>query len=301
MNPAHSDKPPRRPILGAHMSIAGGYHEAVERAHRAGCDCVQLFTKNNNQWRAKEIEPDEVREFQGALSRRRITHPLSHSSYLINLASPNDELWKKSIDAFVVEIQRAAVLGIPWVVLHPGASMDSGEKAGLKRVIRALREVLKQTRSDATGCLLETTAGQGTCLGHSFEHLATILDGVPDTSRLGVCLDTCHVFAAGYAMDTQEAYDRMMGSCATLIGLDRIKAFHLNDSRRELGCRVDRHDHIGRGQLGKESFRLLLNDPRFREIPMYLETPKGEENGRDLDKINLATLRRLCARRTAAC
>ena len=294
--PAKNAATPRRPILGAHMSIAGGYFEAVERAHRAGCDCVQIFTKNNNQWNARPIDSEEIEAFRGALAKRGVGHPLSHSSYLINLASPDDPLWRKSIDAMVVELRRAAQLGIPYVVLHPGASTTSSEKAGLRRVTKALNEVFRQTRKQGAGVLLETTAGQGTCLGHAFEHLAEILDRSQSPERLGVCLDTCHVFAAGHALSDQAAYERLMDRFDDSIGLDRIKAFHLNDSKRELGSRVDRHDHIGRGHVGVEGFRLLVNDPRFHEVPMYLETPKGEEKGRDLDRINLAKLRRLVAR-----
>ena len=262
-------------ILGAHMSIAGGYYKAVEAAHRVGCDCVQLFTKNNNQWRAKEITQADADRFRSALAERQIAHPISHDSYLINLASPDKQLWKKSIDAFVVELQRAEQLGIPYVVTHPGAYTSSTESRGLKAIIRALNEVHRQTRRLTAQCLLETTAGQGTNLGWQFEHLATILDGVRDPERLGICFDTCHVFAAGYSMTSEKDYKSTMRTFNRLIGVKQIKAFHLNDSKRELGSRVDRHEHIGRGHLGIEPFRHLLNDRRFRKVPMYLETPKG--------------------------
>ena len=280
-------------ILGAHQSIAGGYYRAVEGAKTRGCDCVQLFTKNNNQWRAKEITREEASRFRNALAELGITHPLSHDCYLINLASADRALWKKSIDAFVIELLRADQLGIPFVVTHPGAYTTGTESSGLTRVIAALNEVNRQTRGGQARCLLETTAGQGTSLGWRFEHLATILDGVDNPEKLGVCVDTCHIFAAGYPLADPREYRRTMRQFDQIVGIRQIHAFHLNDSKRGLGTRVDRHEHIGRGKLGLASFRNLLTDRRFRRIPMYLETPKGEENGVDLDVINLRTLRGL--------
>jgi deoxyribonuclease-4 len=275
------------------MSIAGGYYKAVEAAERAGCDCVQLFTKNNNQWRAKEISDDEAARFRSSLVELGISHPIAHDSYLINLASPDRELWKKSVDSFIVEMQRAEQLGIPYVVTHPGSYTTSTEARGLRAVIRALNEVHRQCKGFSVRCLLETTAGQGTNLGWRFEHLAAILEGVKDPDRLGVCFDTCHVFSAGYPLGTEKEYKATMRELNTVIGVKQIKAFHLNDSKRELGARVDRHAHIGRGAMGTEPFRLLLADRRFARVPMYLETPKGQENGEDLDVINLRTLRGL--------
>jgi len=280
-------------ILGAHMSMAGGYHRAVERAASCGCECVQLFTKNNTQWRAKEITPDEAGRFRAALAESRIAHPIAHDSYLVNLASPDNALWRKSIDAFVVELHRAETLGIPYVVTHPGAYTTSSEARGLRRIVRALDEVHRQTRGIAARCLLETTAGQGSSLGWQFEQLASILDRVKDPDRLGVCFDTCHVFAAGYPLGTKKEYAETMRAFDAVVGLERIKAFHLNDSLRPLGSRVDRHAHIGRGEMGRGPFRRLLADRRFRKTPMYLETPKGEENGVELDVVNLRLLRRL--------
>ena len=284
------------PILGAHMSIAGGYYKAVNAAQDCQCDCVQLFTKNNNQWRAKPITPEDVDQFRDALKTSQITHPLSHSSYLINLASPEQEMWKKSIDGFVVELNRTGQLGIPFVVLHPGSFTTSDEHSGLKRIVQALDEVHRQT-DEVAGCLLETTAGQGSNLGWRFEHLAAIIDGVQDPDRLGICFDTCHVFAAGYPLKTEKDYRATMSQLNKSVGLKKLKAFHLNDSKRELGSRVDRHEHIGRGKMGLAPFRLLLNDSRFRRIPMYLETPKGQERGVELDVINLRRLRRLVRRK----
>ncbi len=284
------------PILGAHESIAGGYYRAVEIAAECGCDCVQLFTKNNNQWRAKEISDDDVARFAAALKAANVAHPLSHDSYLINLAAPDLELWTKSLDAFVIELQRAERLGIPYVVTHPGSYTSSSEEAGLQQIIRALDEAHAQTRGLKVRTLLENTAGQGTNLGWRFEHLATILDCVREPERVAVCIDTCHLLAAGYSFGSPKQYKAMFKEFDKLIGLKQIKAFHLNDSKRELGSRVDRHEHIGQGRIGLDGFRLLLNDSRFRKIPMYLETPKeadGEPRGLELDRMNLATLRGL--------
>ena len=275
------------------MSISGGYYKAVEAAARAGCDCVQLFTKNNNQWRAKELTDDDVAKFQAALREHNIVHPLSHDSYLINLASPDGELWKKSVDAFIVELLRADRLGIPYVVTHPGAYTSSSEEAGIKAVCRALDEVHRQTRGIKTECLLEATAGQGTCLGCRFEQLAAMIDGVKNPDRLGGCIDTCHIFAAGYPLGTEKEYRATMRALDQSVGVKLVRAIHLNDSAKPFNSHVDRHAHIGRGTMGKEPFRHLLNDPRFRKVPMYLETPKGEEKGKDLDVTNLQTLRRL--------
>jgi deoxyribonuclease-4 len=279
-------------ILGAHQSISGGYYKAVERAVECGCKCVQIFTKNNNQWRAKPITAEEAEKFQNALVEKAISHPIAHDSYLINLASPDLVLWKKSLAAFVEELCRAELLGIPYVVTHPGCFTEGDEKSGICRVIRALDEIHDQTQNLQAQCLLETTAGQGSSLGWRFEQLAAMLDGVKQPERLGICFDTCHVFAAGYSLGTKPEYMATMKSFDQTIGIERIKAFHLNDSRRECGSRVDRHEHIGRGHMGLEPFRLLLNDRRFRKIPMYLETPKGK-NGDDFDAVNLATLRGL--------
>ncbi len=280
-------------ILGAHMSIAGGYFKAVNAAHEVGCDCVQIFTKNNNQWRAKPITDDDVAKFCAALEEHGITHTISHDSYLINLASPDDELWKKSIDAFVIELQRAELLEIPYVVAHPGAFTTSSEEKGLRRIARALNEVHKQTKGCTAHCLLETTAGQGSNLGWKFEHLAEIIERVRDPDRLGVCFDTCHVFAAGYPMDTEKNYKATMRSLNKTVGVKQVKAFHLNDSLRPFGSRKDRHAAIGKGEMGIEPFRFLLADRRFRKVPMYLETPKENEKGKPMDVVNLKTLRNL--------
>ncbi len=282
------------PRLGAHMSIAGGFEKAVERAADAGCDCVQIFTKNNNQWRARPIDEEEVAKFRRRLVERRIVDPIAHSSYLINLASPDPVLWSKSVDAMVIELQRAQQLGLAYVVVHPGSHTTASESEGIGNIIRALDEVHSRTPDMQTQILLETTAGQGSNLGWRFEQLAAILEGVQSRDRLGTCFDSCHVFAAGYGLSTKADYDDTMREFDTLIGLSRIKAFHLNDSKREAGSRVDRHENIGEGHLGIEPFRWLLNDKRFDETPMYLETPKGtNDSEEDWDVVNLRVLRGL--------
>ncbi len=290
-----------QPILGAHMSMAGGFDKAVQRGHEVGCNCVQFFSKNNNQWNAPPLTDQDVSGLKQAKKQYGIKHVIVHSSYLINLASPDPALWKKSLDAFVVELLRAEQLSIPYVVLHPGAYTTSSEEAGLQRVVSALDEIHGQTRGIKAQCLLENTAGQGSCLGWRFEHLATILDGVKEPERLGVCFDTCHAFAAGYPLASSQQYRQTMDQLIRLAGLKRIRAIHLNDSKRELGSRVDRHEHIGKGCLGSRPFAQLLNDRRFRPIPMYLETPKGEDPKTQLswDTINLRRLRRLASKSPA--
>jgi len=285
------------PILGAHQSIAGGYYRAVERAADAGCQCVQLFTKNNNQWRAKAITQDEIAKFQAALRENKVEHPIAHDSYLINLATPDEALWRKSVEAFAVELLRAEQLGIRYVVMHPGSFTTSNEEAGLKRIALALDEIHQKVGKLKVCTLLENTAGQGSTLGWRFEHLAAILERVAEPKRLGVCIDTCHLLAAGYPISTAKDYETTISQLDRIVGLKLVKAIHLNDSKKELGSRVDRHEHIGQGKIGLEGFRLLLNDARFAKVPMYLETPKEDENGDSMtgkmDRMNLATLRGL--------
>jgi deoxyribonuclease-4 len=303
----------KSPILGAHMSAAGGPYKAIDRAAEVGAECCQIFThapsqwavkpttgsdKHDVRWKAAPLADDSVEKLQQAMKKHQMRHLIAHSSYLINLASPDLQLWKKSIDAFVVELQRADELSIPYVVLHPGAHTTSSESAGLKRVVRALNQVHRRTKGLTASCLLENTAGQGTCLGWRFEHLAEIIQQVKQPERLGICFDTCHALAAGYALGTRRQYRQTMRELTQLVGLERIKAIHLNDSKRELGSRVDRHEHIGRGHVGIEAFARLLNDRRLQRIPMYLETPKGDDpkTGKPWDIINLRRLRRLVGR-----
>lgn len=277
--------------LGAHMSIAGGVDKAILRGKSIGCETIQIFTKSSNQWRAKPLTPEEIHRFQEAREESEIQPVFGHTSYLINLGSPNEELWRKSVESFLVEMERCAVLQLPYLVTHPGTHMGAGEETGLRRVGQALDEILARTHGSGVMILLETTAGQGSNLGYRFEHFARLIEESAYPDRLGVCLDTCHVFAAGYDLRTPDAYHRTFEEFHALIGLGRLKVIHLNDSRGELGSRVDRHEHIGLGRLGLEAFRLLLNDPRFRDLPMVLETPKGPDMKEDIQ--NLATLRSL--------
>lgn len=281
------------PLLGAHLSIAGGYYKAADAAGKLGMDSVQVFTKNNNQWRAKTISDDDVRQFREAVAKHKLRLPTSHASYLINLGSFNDELWHKSIDAMVVELARATQLGIHGVVLHPGSHADRSEDEGVARVVAALDRIHDQAPATGARILLETTAGQGSSLGWMFEHLGAMLTQTAAGKRLGVCVDTCHLFAAGYPLIERKDYLATFRKFDQLIGIDRIAAFHLNDSKKDFGSRVDRHEHIGRGKLGLDPFRHVLTDKRFKQIPMYLETPKGTHEGEDWDAINLRQLREL--------
>ena len=284
------------PILGAHMSIAGGHYNAAVSAHQAGCDCVQIFTKNNNQWKAREITDKEAKKFRLEINKYEIQHTLSHASYLINLASPNEELRKKSVDAFVIELLRAEKLGIEYVVVHPGSYTTSYIEAGIETIVRSLDEVHDELPVCTSKCLLENTAGQGTNLGYEFEQLQQIIEGVKEPDRVGVCIDTCHAFAAGYPMATKSEYKETIRKIKSTVGLKCVRAFHLNDSKQPLGSRKDRNEHIGLGEMGLEPFRNLLNDKRFEAIPMYIETPRGtDDDGRDFDEVNLKTLRSLIA------
>jgi deoxyribonuclease-4 len=280
--------------FGSHMSMAGGHDRAVRSAYSVGFASVQVFTKSNNQWRAAALTDAHVLAFRQALSETGIVEPVGHTSYLINLGSPDDVLWEKSIDALVVEIERGEALGLGDLVMHPGAHVGSGEEAGLERIARGIDEAHRRTKGVSLQIALETTAGQGTCLGHRFEHLGRLFELVKEPERLGVCVDTCHIFAAGYPLGTRSEYDSTMAELERHVGLDRVRVWHLNDSLKGLGSRVDRHAGIGLGKLGIEPFRFVVNDPRFRALPMILETPKGEDDsGADLDAVNLGVLRGL--------
>jgi len=277
--------------LGAHMSIAGGVDQALSRGHSIGCSSIQMFTRNQVMWRVKPLSGDEVQQFRERQAATGIFPVVAHDSYLINLGSPEEDMWNKSLEAFIVELERCALLGIPYLVIHPGAHMGSGEHAGIRRIGQALNRAHAATPNLGVVTLLETTAGQGTNLGHRFEHLAAIRDGVLEQNRVAVCFDTCHAFAAGYDLRTADAYAATMVEFERLLGLDLLRCFHLNDCKRELGSRVDRHEHIGQGQLGLEAFRLLMNDSRFAGLPGLLETPKGPEMLEDVE--NLRVLRSL--------
>lgn len=283
---------PRR-LWGSHLSIAGGHDLAVREAHRLGFATVQVFTKNASQWQAKPLAPERIAAFKAALAETGIVRPVAHNSYLINLASPDDDLWNRSINAMVDEIERAEALGIEDLVAHPGAHVGLGEERGLERVAAGLDEVHRRTKGVRARIDLETTAAQGTCLGGRFEHLGRIVEMVQEPERLGICADTCHLFAAGYSFAEADSYNSMIATFASTVGLDRLRVWHLNDSVREQGSRVDRHAGLGRGKMGLGPFRLIVNDLRFSNVPMILETPKGTEDGVDLDTINLGILKDL--------
>lgn len=278
--------------IGAHMSIAGGIGKAFLRGQGVGCEVIQIFTKSSNQWKARPISEEEIREFEDNGESTGIRPVLAHNSYLINLASPKDELYKKSLNAMLLEMTRAGTLGLHYIIMHPGAHVGSGENAGLKRIADALNLLFEKTKGSKLKLLLETTAGQGTVLGHRFEHIAEIIDGVSDGKRVGVCLDTCHTYVAGY--DIKNRYDEVFQEFDKIIGMERLKALHLNDTLKGLGSRVDRHWHIGKGELGIDTFKRIMRDEGLKDLPMIIETPKGiDEDGRDLDAINLGILRRL--------
>lgn len=279
--------------FGAHMSISGGLHKAFAHGERAGCDTIQIFSKNQQQWRARPLAEQDIAQFKAEQQRSGFAPIIVHDSYLINLASPKDELWEKSTAAFADELERCAALGIPYIVTHPGAHTGSGEEAGLRREADALNRLFDAGTGAGVMVLLETTAGQGTCLGYRFEHLARLIELVKQPERLGVCVDTCHILAAGYDIRTPETYAATFEEFDRVVGVERIKALHVNDSQKDLGSRVDRHAHIGEGCIGIGGFRALVNDPRFADVPMILETPKGDDLAEDI--MNLAKLRDLIA------
>jgi deoxyribonuclease-4 len=282
--------------LGAHMSIAGGVDKALERGRRTGCDAIQIFTRGNMQWQSRPLRGEEIAAFKQLRSKTGIGPVFAHDCYLINLGATNPVTLRRSIEAMVDELQRADALGLPFVVAHPGAHMGAGEDAGLRRIADSLKEVFRQTRGSPVKIALETTAGQGSNLGYRFEHLAELISRA-NPERLAVCVDTCHLLAAGYDIRTPKTFAAVAKDFARVIGWKFLVAVHLNDSKTPLGSRVDRHEHIGKGHVGKEAFRLVLNHPHFSRVPGVLETPKGDfENESPLDKANLRLLRSLLKR-----
>jgi deoxyribonuclease-4 len=273
------------------MSIAGGTPRAIARARSVNCTAFQLFLKNNNQWRGKALETLEIDEFHTEMAKGDLVPPVAHASYLINLASQKDDISEKSVAAMIDELERARLLGVPGVVLHPGSHLGLGEADGLALIAERINQIFTAAPKNPAAIYLETTAGQGTCLGCRFEHLAEIIDRVEDKTRLGVCMDTCHVFAAGYDVRTAPGVKAMLAEFDRIIGLEWLRAIHTNDSKKGLGSRVDRHTHIGQGEIGEAGFAALLRDERLRAIPFILETPKGDDLAEDV--MNLATLRRL--------
>jgi deoxyribonuclease IV len=289
------------PLLGSHLSIAGGLPLAVDRAVVNGCEALQIFSKSSNQWRARELPAEEIRAFRAKVEHASLGHVVAHASYLINLGAPDPALRQRSIDAFGEELDRAEALGLDGVVIHPGAYTTGTEARGLRLVAGAISRLLRARRQGRTLVILEHTAGQGTSLGWRFEHLARMLEHLDGHPRVAICLDTCHLWAAGYDLATEDGYRETFESFDTLVGLDRLRVFHVNDSKKDRGSRRDRHDHIGKGTIGLDAFRRLLNDPRFAQLPMILETPKTEWKRATavevdpLDQANLATLRSLMA------
>ncbi len=276
-------------LFGAHCSTSGGVHRALERAASIGASSCQIFVKNNMQWFGKPHPPADVAEF--ARRRAQFGPVFGHTGYLINLAAPASDNRDKSIQSLVQEITLAGALGLPFLVLHPGAHLRAGEKPGLERIIAGLDEVTAATKHARVRIALENTAGQGSCLGHQIEHLAAIFDAVQKPERLGLCLDTAHLFAAGYDIRAPKGWNKTIRRVESLIGRKQILAFHLNDSKSDLNSRVDRHEHIGKGKIGMEAFRHIVNDPKFKNHPGCLETYKSDDLHEDIE--NLATLRSL--------
>ncbi len=280
--------------FGAHCSTAGGIWTALERAKRIDAQVCQLFVKNNMQWFGRQFWPQDLALFANELSESRLACVFGHTGYLINLGAPASDNRERSIRSLLQEIELAEQLSLPFLVLHPGAHLGRGEAAGLNQVVTGLDEVLNATRRSPVRIALENTAGQGTCLGHRIAHLADIFARVKQPERLGICLDTAHLFAAGYSIRTPRGWDAAIGEVASFIGLKQILAFHLNDSKTDLGSRVDRHAHIGQGKIGQAAFRHIVRDDRFKSVPGCLETPKSESLKEDIR--NLALLRRLAGR-----
>lgn len=277
--------------LGAHMSIAGGLHLAIDRAIAAGCGVLQIFTRNASQWKGKPVSDEDAALFCQKMTSSGLREVISHDIYLINLAAPSGEIRNKSLAAFRDELETCSRLGIAKIVMHPGSHLAEAPQTGLARVTEAFDQLFSEVPQFEGKVLIETTAGQGTNLGRTFEELQAIIDGSRFSDRFGVCFDTCHTFAAGYDTASEEGYRDTMESFDRIIGLGKLECFHFNDSRKGLGSRVDRHEHIGQGALGLNPFRFILNDPRFAKIPKILETPKGDND--EMDAVNLGILRGL--------
>jgi deoxyribonuclease-4 len=278
--------------LGAHMPTAGGIYKAIERGIQLQCQCIQIFVKNNLQWFGKPYEPSDLAKFASELARDNAPMVFGHTGYLINLAAPNSENRKKSLHSLAQEIQFSTTLGLPFLVMHPGAHLNQGEEKGLEQIIAGLNEVFAATIDSPVKIALENTAGQGTCLGHQLEHLNIIMQGVNFPNRLGICIDTAHLYAAGYDITQRKGWDCVIDRIMRLFGLNRLLAVHLNDSKAALNSRVDRHAGIGKGFIGIETFRQITNDDRLADKPGCLETPKSPDLHED--KENLALLHSLC-------
>ena len=279
------------PLLGAHMSIAGGVDNAVLQGKEVGCDTVQLFTKSSRQWVSKPIGKEEIARFHRAKKETGLKTVVAHDSYLYNFAAPDDVLRKKSVTGLIDEMERCEALGVMYLIAHPGAHVGTGEEAGIQTIAKSIDEMHRACPGYKTKLAIEVTAGQGSSLGYRFQQVRQIIDASKNSDQLRVCFDTEHAFAAGYDLRTKEGYERTFAEFDETIGLGLLVAFHLNDAKKDLGCRVDRHEHIGKGFIGLEAFRLLMNDRRFWGLPMCLETPKSDDCHEDRE--NLATLRNL--------
>jgi deoxyribonuclease IV len=278
-------------LLGAHTSTAGGVSKSVDLAGKLGFTAMQIFTKNNNRWFQKPLDEKEIEAFKSKLKTSKIKFVVSHDSYLINLCAKNKSILKKSRTAFMDELERCELLGIPYLNFHPGAHLGAGEKEGIKLIAESLNISHNKTKGYKVSSMLETTAGQGTAIGYRFEHLQEIIDLVEEKERMNVCIDTAHIFAAGYNIKGTKEFKKVIKAFNEIIGLDKLKCFHMNDSKKELGSRVDRHEHIGKGFIGLEGFSNIMNDKRLKMIPKILETPKGKEQIEDLE--NITALKKL--------
>ncbi len=274
-------------LLGAHTSTSGGVSKAIERAKKLNFSAIQIFTKNNNRWFSKPLEENEIDKFKILDDKSTIKFIVSHDSYLINLCASNPEILKKSQNAFVDELTRCEILGIPYLNFHPGSHTGRGEDDGLKVIAESINIAHSKTKDFKVSSMLEITAGQGTVLGYKFEHINRIIENVEEKQRMSVCIDTAHMFAAGYDFRDEDSYHKTMKEFDDIIGMDKLKCFHMNDSKKELGSKVDRHEHIGKGFIGLDGFRNIMNDERLIDIPKILETPKGKEQLEDLENLNI--------------
>jgi len=288
---------PRYPLIGAHVSIGGGVENAPANGAAVGCVCIQIFTKNSRRWSAPPLTDESADAFKRSCKETAIGPVIGHTGYLINLAANDKAIHAKSFGSFLDELDRSRRLDLPALVVHPGAHGGAGEKTGLRRVATDINKLIDRTPDSNVKILIETTAGQGSCLGYRFDQIAEIISRVKRESRVGVCFDTSHVFAAGYDLRTEDACGRVLEEFDRVIGLNRLNAFHFNDSKSDFASRVDRHEHIGYGKIGDAPFRFILHDDRFKDLPKILETPKGKKNGTEWDIINLRRLRRLAAER----
>jgi deoxyribonuclease-4 len=281
----------RQPLIGAHMSIAGGVFNAIAHGVEMDCASIQLFTKSNNQWKAKVLTDEEVEKYSKDRKRAKINPVIAHTSYLINIASPKKDIHKKSVASLIEEIERCDLLDINDLVLHPGSYLDTTEEIGIKKIVDTLNSIFEKTHKSKTRIALETTAGQGTNLGYKFEQLAEMIEGIENKERVSVCMDTCHIFAAGYDIRDKKNYEKTIREFDDFIGLSYLKAIHLNDSKMEFGKKRDRHEHLGEGHIGADAFKFIMGDKRLKNVPKLLETPK-ERDGVKMDKVNLDILRK---------